>query len=65
MWVPDQGSFFDISSMCLGFRRELPDPPRGPRFAHPPAGETPLIGASAALVEAGPLRQPMGGSLRK
>ena len=48
-----------------GVRGELPDPARGPRPAHPAPRQAPLARPAAAAVAPRPLRQPVGGGLRK
>ena len=48
-----------------GVRGELPDPARGPRAAHPAPRQAPLARPAAAAVAPRPIRQPVGGGLRK
>lgn len=54
-----------LSSLILGIRRELPDPPRRPRPAHPPPGQAPLTRQAPPPLQARQIRLAVGGGLRK
>ncbi len=54
-----------LSPLILGIRRELPDPPRRPRPAHPPPGQAPLTRQAPPPLQARQIRLAVGGGLRK
>ena len=57
--------FVKYDCLFAGVRGELPDPARGSGAAHPAAGQAALARPPPPPLAPRPLRQPVGGGLRK